>query len=205
MPEFYLLLILPFLFTLFNQRQRLEDEKDNQLVNIILSNEHQADLAFREIYRRYHKRIFKLIHNSVDNIDDCMDLFQQTFLNVYKSMNSFNPKYQFSTWIYRIATNVVLNYRRSQGRAFKFLQKYEKIQKPFFEPDFADQIYKDEMLNKLHQAIKKLPHAFSMPLLLTTIGELKTREVAGILKITQSAVRKRITRAKELLKDNLNI
>ena len=56
------------------------EKKDEELVGIILDNEQEADKAFKEIYSRYNKKIYKLICNSIYNLDDCMDIFQQIFL-----------------------------------------------------------------------------------------------------------------------------
>ncbi|MBU1076611.1 MAG: RNA polymerase sigma factor [Spirochaetes bacterium] len=182
-----------------------EDKNDAQLVQITLTDEDLYEQAFKEIYNRYYKRIFKMIHNSVDNIDDCMDLLQQTFLNVFKYLNRYNSKYQFTTWIYKITTNNILNYKRHKVRSFRFLKELKSVTTGTYYPDYADMIYKEDALNDLNRSLRKLPEKFGMPLLLSAIGELKTKEIAGILKITQSGVRKRIMKAKEMLKKDLKI
>lgn len=178
-----------------------EDKEDSQLVDIILTNEYQANASFEEIYKRYHKKIFKLIHNSIDNIDDCMDLFQKTFLNVYQNLNKYISKYHFSTWIYKIAVNVVLNHKRYKMRFYKFFKEYKTSQNGVYYPDYIDMIYKEKIMENLHKSIRKLPKRLGLPILLSTIGELKTKEISRIFKISESAVRKRIIKAKKILKN----
>lgn len=184
-----------------------KDKHDSELVDIILANELDdpglADHAFNELYDRYHQRIFKLIHNSINNIDDCMDLFQQTFLNVYKNLNKYNNKYQFSTWIYRIATNIVINHKRHKHLTYKFFKEYRIFNNGIYEPDYVNILYKQKVMTDFHHAIKKIPPKFRLPLLLSKIGKHRSHEIAKILKITSSAVRKRIGKAKELLKNIL--
>lgn len=177
-----------------------EDKNDSQLVDIIRTGGLQADPAFKEIYGRYHKRIFKLIHNSVDNIDDCLDLFQETFLNAYKGLDTYDPKYRFSTWIYRIAINAVLNHKRFKARFFRFMGEYKKEQTGVYTPDYVEALYREKVMDDLHRAIQKLPVKLKLPLLLSTVNELETREIGKIFKISESAVRKRLTEAKKQLK-----
>ncbi|MBU1078510.1 MAG: sigma-70 family RNA polymerase sigma factor [Spirochaetes bacterium] len=184
-----------------------EEKKDKQLIEIVLTNENVnetiADEAFKEIYNRYYKRIFKLLHNSIENIDDCMDLLQQTFLNVYKNLSKYNNKYEFSTWIYRIAINIVKNYKRSAMRANVFLKEYKILKIDSYNPDYVNIIYEEKAIEDLHHEIQKLPKKFGLPLLLFTTGKLSIHEVAKVFKVSDSAVRKRITRAQEILKNKM--
>lgn len=179
------------------------NNKDGELVRIILSNEHQAELAFKEIYQRYNKKILKFIRNSVDNKDDCMDLFQHTFLNVYKGLNAYHSTYKFSTWIFKIATNLILNFKRDKSRTTKFLKEYGLTRDDFYHPDYTELYYKDRMMQMLNEEILKLPEKLRIPLSLSEIGEIKTKEIAIICKITQRGVRKRIASAKQLLKKRI--
>ncbi len=178
-------------------------KNDEELVKIILANEHEAELAFKEIYQRYNKKIIKFIRNSVYNIDDCMDLFQHTFLNIYKGLKTYKSKYKFSTWIFKIATNVILNYKRDKARSLNFIKEYGLTSDYIYHPDYSECIYKDSIMRILNEEIVKLPEKLRLPLSLAEIGEIKTDEIAVICKITQRAVRKRITKAKEILKQNV--
>ncbi len=184
-----------------------KDKRDEQLIEIILANEQEseyaADQSFREIYYRYYKMVFKFIHNSIDNIDDCMDLFQQTFLKIYSNLDRYNPKFQFSTWIYKIALNVVRNFKTTEMRAHKFFKEYKLIKKVSFNPDYVNIIYEAKIAEDLHKEIQKLPEKLGAPFTLFAIGKIHIKEIAKIFKITESAIRKRITKAKAILKKNL--
>ena len=159
---------------------------DSELVIIILTNEHEAELAFKEIYQRYNKKIMKFIRNSVN-----------------KSLKTYNNKNKFSTWIFKIAYNVILNYRRDRTRAINFIKEYGITRNYEYNPDYSEDIYKDRVMRILNEEMVKLPEKLRLPLSLSEIGEIKTKEIAVICKITQRAVRKRITRAKDILKQSI--
>jgi len=176
---------------------------DSELVKIILNNEHEADMAFREIYNRYHKRIFKFIANSISNFEDCRDVFQQVFLNVYKGLKTYKEKFNFSSWVYKIALNSISNFKRATARNQKFLKEYQKEYVQVYHPDYVEKLFNDRMIRILNEEITKLPEKYRFPLALATTGELKIKEIASMIKITERGTRKRINKAKELLTLNM--
>ncbi|MBI4833621.1 MAG: sigma-70 family RNA polymerase sigma factor [Planctomycetes bacterium] len=79
---------------------------DEKLVELSLSGKE----AFNEVVRRYYRRIYNIAFRMTNNQADAEDITQETFLNVYRSLKQYNPKYRVSSWILRTATNVTLNY-----------------------------------------------------------------------------------------------
>ena len=178
-------------------------KNDEELINTMRRNEKESDIAFKEIYDRYSPRIYKFIHNSIKNHDDCMDILQQVFLKMYEGVNKFNEKYKFSTWIYKIAVNSLSNFKRGNKRKLKLLDKYKTIKSHIYQPDFSDKIYKDQLVQTLNQEINKLSNKYRHPISLLMVAELNINEISNILKTPVRTIKYRIKKAKEILKYNI--
>ncbi|MCA9216273.1 MAG: sigma-70 family RNA polymerase sigma factor, partial [Planctomycetales bacterium] len=72
--------------------------------------------AFEELVRRYQSRLVTILRNMMGSPDLAEDLAQEVFLRVYRARKSYTPDAKFSTWIYRIATNIAKNAKRSKVR-----------------------------------------------------------------------------------------
>ena len=91
---------------------------DNSLVRDFISGD---DAAFTQLVTRYKDSLTNYISMMIGDYDTAVDLSQETFLRVYRNINRYSNLYQFSTWIYRIATNLAIDeirYRRRRGRVF---------------------------------------------------------------------------------------
>src|SRR5205085_3954023 len=70
--------------------------------------------AFGMLVRRYQDRLYNTVYRLVDNAEDAQDVVQEAFLNAYQSLDSFKGDALFFTWLYRIAVNTAIGYRRKQ-------------------------------------------------------------------------------------------
>jgi len=75
-----------------------------------------SDCAFEKLIRKYDRKITQVICSLVGDAEDVRDLYQETFLRVYRSLPTFRYESDFYTWIYRIAVNLCLNHLRSRKR-----------------------------------------------------------------------------------------
>ena len=83
---------------------------EQELVSMAKNGNHSA---FEQLIHDNESRIYNLIFRMVGNPEDAMDLSQETFLNAWKGLSSFNGDSAFSTWLYRLASNVCLDFLRS--------------------------------------------------------------------------------------------
>src|SRR4030042_2371695 len=91
---------------------------DNQLVRDFISGN---DAAFTLLVSKYKDSLTNYLNVMVGNYDVAADLAQETFLRVYKNIGRYSNIYQFSTWLYRIATNLAIDemrYRKRRGQVF---------------------------------------------------------------------------------------
>src|SRR5437588_5411747 len=84
---------------------------DQRLIAACLEGE-QA--AFGELVRRYQERLFHTVYRLVSNTEDAADVVQEAFLNAYQSLENFKGESLFFTWLYRIAINTAISWRRKQ-------------------------------------------------------------------------------------------
>jgi RNA polymerase sigma-70 factor (ECF subfamily) len=151
----------------------------------------------------------------VGDYDTAVDLSQETFLRVYRSIGRYSNLYQFSTWIYRIATNLAIDemrYRKRRGRVF-----YKNIlgnrrpadkEQQEFEITDARSSPRDEILRKesgqvLGDAIRSLPEKYRTAFIMKEVQELPYETIAQVLKCSAGTIKSRLHRARELLQRKL--
>lgn len=183
---------------------------DNALVSAYLEGNERA---FEILVSRYQDRLVNYISRIVHDYDRAIDLAQEAFIRVYRNAHRYEGKYQFSTWIYRIATNLAideLRRRERKGRCFLYnvMGLFEKEERTFPLPDLRHSpdrvLHKKETSKRLQSAINSLPKKYRLAFLLKEVQDLSYEEVAQILDISLGTVKSRIHRAKLLLRAKLS-
>ena len=171
--------------------------------------------AFETLVARYQHRVFRLACRLTSETD-APDVLQETFLQVYRHLPAFRGDSQFSTWLYRIATNAALMLRRARAR--KPAEPLDMFL-PRFGPDgrlaqmpealqIASRV--DELLDrqvlaaKAHAAIERLPDLYREAFVLRDLEELSTADVAQVLGVEPATVRQRVHRARLMVRGYLS-
>ena len=182
---------------------------DNALVSAYLEGNEDA---FEVLVGRYQDKLVNYINTLIHDYDLSVDLAQEAFIRVYKNADRYEGKYQFSTWIYRIATNLAIDEirrRERKGRFFLYnvMAIFQKDDKVFPLPDTRQcperSLGRLEQLEKLRCAIDSLPEKYRLPFILKEVQELSYEETSKVLKISLGTVKSRIHRAKMLLREKL--
>ena len=172
------------------------------------------EAAFAELVRRYRNQITNYIYRLLNDYEAAVDLAQETFMRVYCAADRYQTNYAFSTYIYRIATNLAISeLRRRKRRRFvsltAFFQCGEKTGS-VSEFDPADTqplqdaaLIKDERSIAVARAIATLPEKYRAPLVLRDVEGRSYEEVARILHLSEGTVKSRINRARTFLRDKL--
>ncbi|MFO7979948.1 MAG: sigma-70 family RNA polymerase sigma factor [Candidatus Aminicenantes bacterium] len=158
----------------------------------------QKDIeAFQKLVHRYKRMVINVCFRLTGDRENAEDVAQEVFFRVYQKAKTFRGRSRLSTWIYRIAVNLSLNYNRRQNN---FLQeKYPSAH--FNSPDTILENKEDRQLIK--KALDSLPEKQRTAFILHHWEGLSYQEIAGILKSSLSAIESRIHRAKRSLKDAL--
>lgn len=168
--------------------------------------------AFKQLFEAYRGPLLNFIYRYVQDRQIAEELTQEVFIRVYKSAASYRPEAMFSTWVYRIATNICLNELRT-GR-----HKYEV---EFKGPDDTDgslqydpvdertRVKTDENMVRDHQrqvvsrALGKLPKKQKMALMMSMYDQLSYREIGRRMGCSEAAVKSIIHRSKLALRNLL--
>jgi RNA polymerase sigma-70 factor (ECF subfamily) len=172
------------------------------------------DAAFAELVRRYRNQITNYVYRMTNDYDLAVDLAQETFMRVYAAAERYQTSYAFSTYIYRIATNLAISElrRRKRRRLVSLSSFFGEREQPSdsCELDMPDKgplqdvaVVEDERRAAVARAIATLPEKYRAPLVLRDVEERSYDEIACILNMNEGTVKSRINRARGFLRDKL--
>ena len=157
---------------------------------------------FGELIGRYKNLVYSIILKMINNQDDVGDLAQEVFIKVYKNLHRYYPDYKFSTWIIRITTNHVIDYRRKKQQDTVPLDSLENETAGGESPESA--YIREEQLTIVNKSINKLPDMYKIPILLYHSEGLSYQEISEIIEEPLSKVKNRIFRGRRMLKESLS-
>ncbi len=156
--------------------------------------------AFEQLVQRYDKKVLTIAAGYVNNADDAKDIYQEVFLRVYKALPKFQHRSEFSTWLFRITTNVCLTHRsRSKRHSHASLDRnagdddgqHHPLKDALTDESSADQQAQDsEISAKIEEALKSLSPRQKMVFTLKHYDGYKLKEIAQMMKCTEGAVKK---------------
>ncbi len=170
--------------------------------------------VFEQLVRQETPRLFRVIARIVRDEDEARSILQETFLQAYERLHTFRGEAKVTTWLYAIGINLSRAAIRKSTR-FSTLEEgdIERLQPRFAKGMFQDQsedwnphknVEQSELQRVVREAIDKLPEDYRVVVTLRDIREMSTSEVAGILGISEGAVRVRLHRARKALKKLLD-
>jgi len=170
------------------------------------------ETAFAEIVNRYRNPITNYLYRFLNDYEEAVDLAQETFVRVYFAIERYHTEYAFSTYIYRIATNLAISEIRKRKRR-KLLSLTGLFQsdaedttefQPRDERSLQDtNLIDDERSSVIAKAISTLPEKYRVPIVLRDVEGKSYDEVASILDLGLGTTKSRISRARGLLKEKL--
>ena len=178
-------------------------EQEAQIVRRVL----QGDVnAFEKLVTEYEKAVYAIALRMTGNAEDAADMTQETFIKAYNSLQAFRGDSKFSVWLYRIASNVCLDFLRSRSRKPTVSLSVEDDEGEETELDIADESQSPELLlergltrDAVRRGLEALPPDYRQILLLREIQGLSYEEIADTLSIEVGTVKSRIFRARKRL------
>ena len=183
------------------------ERDDAELVRLILGGE---GAHFESLVARYQTRLFRFISRYTNDAEDARDVTQEVFLKVYGALDSFDPRYRFSTWLFRIAGNAAIDHlRRRRGRTVSIdLPPDEEgeartIDPRDLRPDPLEDLSRRRLRMAIDEAIEKLPDDYRELMSLRHYGELPYEEIARLKGMPHGTVKNKLFRARQALRDLL--
>jgi RNA polymerase sigma-70 factor (ECF subfamily) len=172
---------------------------DEELFSLLRSpDRRQAEAAFRELYARYAQRVYGYCARILGSRYDAQDVFQETFIRFWQSAQQERTMTNVPAFLLRIARNLCLNFKRDNRPAVAF---DEELHGSSNSP--VAQVEQEELHTLLQQAILKLAPDYREALVLREQLGLSYAEIAAITGASEAAVKVRVFRAKEKLRQLL--
>ncbi len=179
----------------------------NELTDFEIIQLCQSDNKYFEvIVDRYKKLIYSVVYKMISDVEESKDLTQEILIKIYKNLYNYSTEYKFSTWVIKISTNHVIDYRRKQH--YTTTEYDGNIHSNITINSAEDQFIEKENSIELSAVINRLPEDFKIPIVLYHKEGLSYQEISEVLDIPLSKVKNRIFKGRKLLKDliiDLNI
>jgi RNA polymerase sigma factor (sigma-70 family) len=167
---------------------------DNEIIREYLRTQRQD--YFSILYRKYADKVYRKCYTLLKDQGLAEDAMQDIFVKVMMNLASFNERAQFSTWIYSITYNFCIDYiRKHKKEKQMFVDDIERA--PDLQDDVPDEFLLSMEVKRLKVVLERLPLDDHTILLMKYQDDMSIRDIADILKKTESAVKMKLKRAKE--------
>jgi len=184
-------------------------------VQLMLDVKGGDEQSFELLLQRYRTPLVNFLYRMVRSREQAEDLAQEVFIRVYRAREEYVPTAKFTTWLFRIATNLALNSLRDHRHekleisidAPLTADSEEGDERPFEladkHPTVEQELVEEERKKMIRHAIEKLPEKQRAAVLLHKYQELDYAEIAKILSCSESALKSLLFRAYEMLRVEL--
>ena len=181
---------------------------DEELVGRALEGDRRS---FEQLVQRHQRGLVNHLFRLTGQREGALDLAQEVFIKVYVSLGSFDPRYRFTTWLYRIASNCAIDHlRKKQPRTCSFQHQPDEGRRdlpednlPGSSPSPHEMLQARELHDRLAQAVQQLPTGYRQLILLRHRQYCRYEEISRITDLPLGTVKNRIFRAREMLRHGL--
>jgi RNA polymerase sigma-70 factor (ECF subfamily) len=168
---------------------------DASLVDQCLQGDRRA---FETLLDRYQRTVFNVVYRIVRDIEDAQDVTQSSFVKAFENLRSFNPKYKFFSWIYKIAVNESLNFLNQRKRTIELNEEVVSQ-----EDDPEGSLANMELTEKINDCLMKLSPEYRVVIVLRHFQDLPYHEIGQILDLPEKTVKSRLFAARQALRRHL--
>jgi RNA polymerase sigma-70 factor (ECF subfamily) len=187
-------------------------EEGRSDAEIMLQVKSGDDAAFEYLVQKYRRPMMSFMFRMAHNNAAAEDLAQEVFLRVYRSRESYEASAKFTTWLYRIATNLAVNHARDtrHERPENTVSLDEPDQEsgrtldlPDHTPSAEETLAQRERLAAIRQRVQALPERQRIAVVMHKYQQMEYRQIADVLQLSQSATKSLLFRAYETLREQL--
>jgi RNA polymerase sigma-70 factor (ECF subfamily) len=170
------------------------------------------ETSFTFLAKKYHRPMIHFLFRMVNNQAIAEELAQEVFLRVYRARGSYRAEARFTTWLYRIATNLAVNYARDtkNERTAQTVYLDQPDPETGMSPDLADdepsaeeRLLRDERMAAIRLHVMALPERQRMAVLMHKYQGMDYRQIGEVLKLSESATKSLLFRAYQTLREKL--
>jgi len=165
--------------------------------------------SFESIIDEYKNKVYSTAYSFTRNSHDAEDLSQEIFLLVYQNLPAFQFNSKFSTWVYTVAINRCLMYKRKEKRRStiaKVMPLTDEVSQNYSDGQGAEtDVIANDTRGILYEALNNIGSKYAAVMILKYMQDLSVKEIGRILSLPEKTVETQLYRARSKLKDNLSI
>lgn len=173
---------------------------DRQLVETIRSGETDA---FETLVRRKTSKVYALCYRVIGNAEDAKDISQLVFLKLWENLEKYDPAYAFDTWLYRMVTNVAIDFMRNRQSRESAVNSNLRLVKTSSEAEQPVVVQRKEVENVFNEISNVLSPKQKTIFVMNQMEDLSSAEIAKILGCRESTVRNHLFNARKLMQHQL--
>jgi RNA polymerase sigma-70 factor (ECF subfamily) len=190
-------------------REQLDPKSDAAIMLRVAEGD---EAGFNYLAQKYHRPMIHFLYRMVGNQAVAEELAQEVFLRVYRARSSYRAEARFSTWLYRIATNLAVNHARDtrHERSAQTVYLDQPDEETGTTPDVADdeptaeqQLLRNERMAAIRLHVMALPERQRTAVLMHKYQGMDYRQIGDVLKLSESATKSLLFRAYQTLRDKL--
>jgi len=173
---------------------------DRQLVQTIRGGD--AD-AFETLVRRKTSKVYALCYRIIGNAEDAKDISQLVFLKLWENLEKYDAQYAFDTWLYRMVTNVAIDFMRNKQSRDNAVNSNLRLVKTAAEEEQTVSVQRKEVENVFNEIATVLSPKQKTIFVMNQMEDLPSAEIAKILGCRESTVRNHLFNARKLMQQQL--
>jgi RNA polymerase sigma-70 factor (ECF subfamily) len=173
---------------------------DRQLVRTIREGDPEA---FEQLVRRKTSKVYALCFRVIGNAEDAKDISQLVFIKLWENLEKYDPTYAFDTWLYRMVTNVAIDFMRNKQSRENAVNSNLRLVKTSADAEQGVIIQRKEIENVFNAISSCLSPKQKTIFVMNQMDDLPSAEIARILGCRESTVRNHLFNARKLMQQQL--
>jgi len=173
---------------------------DRQLVQTIRAGDTDA---FETLVRRKTTKVYAVCYRVIGNAEDAKDISQLVFLKLWENLEKYDPQYAFDTWLYRMVTNVAIDFMRNKQSRDNAVNSNLRLVKTSADPEQTVVVQRKEVENVFAEISTVLSPKQKTIFIMNQMEDLSSAEIAKILGCRESTVRNHLFNARKLMQQQL--
>src|SRR5215212_1501852 len=175
---------------------------DRQLVQTI--REGDTD-AFEQLVRRKTSKVYAICYRIIGNAEDAKDISQLVFIKLWENLAKYDPQYAFDTWLYRMVTNVAIDFMRNKQSRDNAVNSNLRLVKTSADAEPGVIVQRKEIENVFNDVASALSPKQKTIFVMNQMDDLPSAEIAKILGCRESTVRNHLFNARKLMQQQLQL
>lgn len=173
---------------------------DRELVETVRAGD---PAAFEQLVRRKTTKVYALCHRILNNAEDAKDVAQLVFIKLWENLDKYDPKFAFDTWLYRMVTNVAIDFIRSRQSRDNAVNSNLRLVKTSMEPEQGLVVQRKEIESVFNDVSSVLSPRQKTIFVMKEMEDLSSADIARVLGCRESTVRNHLFNARKLMQEQL--